>query len=162
MHDEKLKWTGAKVWDPYITYVMECKDGIIWVIFACLHELVWNISCTELLLYSHWFLRRKTAEIRWTALLKLLSEKESIVSVQFGFIDRRPLSRMSIMEIILTGDAEDILSHTAVNSIFRGFSHMQHIVFDSHCSHRWQACIHRDGHHLCVFFPSTAALVSFL
>lgn len=129
MHDNKLKFIGPKVWDPYITQIMAYKEGIIWVIFACLHESVWNISCTELLLYPHRFVRGKTAKIRWIALLELLSEKESIVSFQFRFIDRRPQSRMSIMEIILTGDAEDILSHTAVNSLFRGFSPAAHCVW---------------------------------
>ncbi len=107
-------------------YIMACKDGIIRVISACLHELFWHISCAELLLYPHWFIRGKPAEIRRTALLKLLSEKESIVR----FTDRRPpQSRMSIMEIILTGDAEDILKHTVINSLFRPFSPAAHCVW---------------------------------
>lgn len=41
------------------------------------------------------------------------------------------------MEIILTGDAEDILSRSAANSLFRGFNSalvVAHIVFASHCS----------------------------
>lgn len=138
MHDNK----AILIWDPCITQIMACKDWIIRVISACLHELVWHISCTELLLYPHRFLRGKTAKSDELHCSSSSRRKNALsVSSSDSLTPPPPQCRMSTMEIILTGDAEDILNHTA--SLFRRFSPAAHCVW---------FIVHRDGHLLCVFW----------
>lgn len=163
MHDDKLKFIGPKVWDPYITQIMACKKSYEWFLLVCMSQFViFHVqSCYYILIDLYEEKRLKSDELHCSSssrrkkALSVSSSDSLTVAPRAGWA----LWRLFWLVTQRISWATQPLTASSVDSV------LQCIVFDSlfslltslHSS--WRAspvCF------LSSFFPSTAGLVSFL